>query len=160
LTDQYADGHTGSVRLTVAQTTNSLTCSLAAPTSAGYALAWQDYSGSWLSVYSATIEKVMSYPFASATDFGGPDLQPPLRGLAQFGNDFGVLLAKTRTVELWRVNGFGERQPGALIFPSLMGILGEVSAVRAGSTLAVTYADYTDTQGAAGRRLYVKAACY
>ena len=93
-------------------------------------------------------------------DFGGPDLQPPLRGLAQFGTGFGVVLAKPKAFELWRLNDLGVRQPGELIFPSLVGNLGEISAVQAGSALAATYADYTDTYDSAGRRVLLKAACY
>lgn len=148
------------LRLTVAMTVQNLTCSVVASTSTGYATAWQDYSGSWLAIFSNTATPPMSYPFASATDFGGPALQPPLRGLVQFGNGFGVVLAKPKTFALWRLNELGQRQPGELVFPSLAGNLGEIAAIQSGSALVATYADYTDMDHTAGRRVFVKAACY
>ncbi len=172
ISEAQENGHVDNVlRLSVAQTRESLTCSVVAPTTKGYAMAWQDYSGSWLAIAErktdepdagATVPgyKVISYPFGSATDFGGPDLQPPLRGLAQFGTDYGVILAKPHAVELWRLDGFGVRQDGALVFPSLMGNLGEISVVQVGSALVGSYADYTDTDGTAGRRLFVTATCH
>jgi hypothetical protein len=148
------------LRLTVAMTVQNLTCSLVAPTSGGYATAWQDYSGSWLAVSSEAGPRPMSYPFASATDFGGPELQPPLRGLVPFGSGFGVVLAQPKTYTLWRLDGLGQRQPGELVFPSLTGNLGEISVIQSGSALVATYADYTDSDRAAGRRVFLKAACY
>jgi hypothetical protein len=148
------------LRLTVAMTVQNLTCSIVASTSTGYATAWQDYSGSWLAIFSDKLTPPISYPFASATDFGGPALQPPLKGLAQFGNDFGVVLAKPKTFALWRLNELGQRQPGELVFPSLTGNRGEISVIQSGSAIVATYADYTDTDHASGRRVFLKAACY
>jgi hypothetical protein len=148
------------LRLTVAMTVQNLTCSLVAPTGGGYATAWQDYSGSWLAVSSTDGTRPMSYPFASATDFGGPELQPPLRGLIPFGSGFGVVLAQPKTYTMWRLDGLGQRQPGELVFPSLNGDLGEISVIQSGSALVATYADYIDTDHASGRRVFLKAACF
>jgi hypothetical protein len=164
INEAQEDGYVGYIlRLSVAQTEQSLTCSVAAPSSSGYAIAWQDYAGSWFATYSTSAGRPVMSPFASATVFGGPDLQPPLRGLVQFGPDYGVLLARTHAAELWRLDGVGNRRAGALVFPSLMGNLGEISAVRAETPrevdMAVTYADYTDTDGSAGRRVFALATC-
>jgi hypothetical protein len=140
----------------------------------GYALAWQDASGSWLSVHVArnerentTPNRVTNYPFASATDFGGPDLQPPIVGLAAFPAgatestkaDFGVVFQRTRSVEVWRLDSDGVRRPGALLLPSLEGTMGDASSVAVGGRLVVTYADYTPATQT-GRRLLVDASCY
>ena len=62
----------------------------------------------------------------------------------------------------------GNRQAGALIFPSVNGTFGSVSALppspaMAGGPLVATYADYTSPAGApmpAGGRLFVNAVCY
>jgi hypothetical protein len=170
ITEAQEDGGlVNTVQLSVADTEQGLTCSVVAPTVKGYGTAWQDEAGSWLAVAERRMDdstrfNVKTYPFASATDFGGPDLQPPLRGLVQLGSDFGVLLAKPHAAELWRLDGNGNRLPGALVLPSLMGNLGEISAVRAegggaGVTMAVTYADYTDSNGSTGRRMFVTATC-
>ena len=161
ISEAAESGHVDHIlRLTVAMTVQNLTCSVVASTSTGYATAWQDYSGSWLAIFSNTATRPTSYPFASATDFGGPALQPPLRGLVQFGNGFGVVLAKPKTFALWRLNELGQREPGELVFPSLAGNLGEITAIQSGSALVATYADYTDMDHTAGRRVFLKAACY
>jgi hypothetical protein len=136
-------------------------CALTIPTgtAGGYAMVWQDFSGSWLSVYYGPPDNlVRSYPFASSTDFGGPDLQPPLRGLAMFGADYSVVVEGQRSVELWRVDGGGTRRDGALVFPSLAGDVGTVSSVPRSGRLTSTYADFTGAS--AGRRLVVDAQCY
>ena len=78
-------------------------CALVSPTATGYGITWQDTEGDWLAEYVAQgMSLSMSYPFASAAGFGGANLQPPLVGLAPFGTDFGVLLARPLDVELWR----------------------------------------------------------
>ena len=144
-------------------------CATVTPTGTGYALAWQDVTGSWLAVSAkvGSVVQVETYPFASASSFGGPNLQPPLVGLAPFGNDFGVVLARATDVEMWRLDAMGNRKPGSLVFPTLAGNLGGVSALPVGAadpgSLVATYADYTSAPGAttlAGRRLFVDALCY
>jgi hypothetical protein len=145
------------------------TCALVSPTDTGYGITWQDTEGAWLAEFvSQGMSLSMSYPFASAAGFGGSNLQPPLVGLAPFGSDFGVLLARPLDVELWRIEDMGNRRTGALIFPSNTGTFGSVSALppspaMAGGALVATYADYTSPVGAptpAGGRLFVNAACY
>jgi len=135
-------------------------------------MVWQDYSGSWLSVYYPPCDpadtskpcdgnergQVISYPFASSTDFGGPDLQPPLRGLAMFGTDYAVVLERTLSVELWRLDGGGRRRNGALVFPSQAGDPGRVSSVTRSGLLTSTYADFAGAS--TGRRIIVDAQCY
>jgi len=128
-----------------------------------YAIVWQDPSGSWLSVYyGAVTGQVKSFPFASSTDFGGPDLQPSLVGLQAFGSDFGVLFMRPHSVEMWRVDRAGNRRSGSLVYPSLTGNVAAAAAVArqvAGQNLlSSTYADLTG--GGMGRRLVVDAACY
>jgi hypothetical protein len=142
-------------------------CPVATPAGTGWALVWQDTSGSWLSSFTPNpnggTSLVQTYGFAPATDFGGADVQPPLVGLQPFGLDFGVLLARSRDVEMWRIDAMGNRRPGALVFPSLQDTFGEVSAApTTDAKLAVTYADFTSSSGTAptGRRLLVNAACY
>jgi hypothetical protein len=138
------------------------TCATVTPTTGGYAIAWQDPSGGWLSVYTAADNIVTSpAPFAPANGFGA-DLQPPIVALAPFPHDFGVLFQRLHDAELWRVDEVGNRRSGALIFPSMEGNLGNVSAVRlAGGGLAATYADYLVAgDGTAGDRLFVNATCY
>ncbi len=105
-------------------------CALVSPTATGYGITWQDTEGAWLAEFvSQGMSLSMSYPFASAAGFGGSNLQPPLVGLAPFGADFGVLLARPLDVELWRIDDMGNRRPGALIFPSINGTFGSVSAL-------------------------------
>jgi len=144
-------------------------CAIVTPADTAYALAWQDNSGSWIaiSVKVGAGVNVATYPFASASSFGGPSLQPPLVGLAPFGNNFGVVLARAGDVEMWRLDGMGNRRAGSLVFPTLAGNLGGVSALPVGSadpgSLVATYADYSSPPGAAtpaGRRMFVNAACY
>jgi hypothetical protein len=100
---------------------------------------------------------VKSFPFSSSTDFGGPDLQPPIVGLAAFGNDFGVLFARSHAVEVWRVTGSGNRREGALPLPSLQGDSIGIAATSSPGLLTSTYADLT---GDTGHRLIVDAVCY
>jgi hypothetical protein len=124
-----------------------------------YAIVWQDSSGSWLSVYyGEQVGTVKSFPFASATNFGGADLQPPIAGVATFGKDFGVLFAKAHAAEIWRINQAGNRRSGVLILPSLSGDLGPVTSLAAGGALTSSYADYTGS--GEGRRLVIDAVCY
>jgi hypothetical protein len=152
-------------------------CAVMAPwktePSTGYAFAWQDASGSWLTVHVArsndgmTPNRFNNYPFASATDFGGPDLQPPIVGLSAFPAgasqstkvDFGVVFQRTRSVEVWRLGSDGVRRPGALLLPSQEGTMGDASSVTVGERLVVTYADYAPA-AQTGRRLLVDASCY
>ncbi len=144
------------------------TCAVVAPTTTGYSLVWQDSEGGWLSEYVAVGNTLSGpFPFASASSFGGTNLQPPLVGLAPFGTDFGVLLDRPLDVELWRLDDLGNRQAGALIFPSINGTFGDVSALpmddpNLGQSIVVTYADYTSALGAtpAGGRLFADAVCY
>jgi hypothetical protein len=124
-----------------------------------YAMAWQDPSGTWLSVYEGPItNKVRSYPFAAVNEFGGSNLQPPVKGLGAFGRDFGVLFARTSSLELWRVDRDGNRRSGALVLPSLQGDTSGISAVPAPGLLTSTYADRSGA--GMGRRLVVDAVCY
>lgn len=159
----------GSYSLTLPSDRHPTSCPVATPTAGGWAVAWQDVSGSWLSllirsVDGGALDFVQSYPFAPASDFGGADVQPPLVALAPFGGDLGVLAVRTTGPELWRVDGFGVRRPGALVFPSTAGDIGAVSAIPSGPGLLVTYADYEDASSAdamtSGRRLLVNATCY
>ena len=147
-----------------------LNCATVTPTSTGYALVWQDKQGGWLAEYVTQGQTLSApYPFVSASDFGGASLQPPIVGLAPFGTDFGVLFARPLDVELWRLGDKGERRTGALIFPSVNGTFGSVSALPVGATLtpggplAVTYADYISPVGVTpmtGGRLFANAVCY
>jgi hypothetical protein len=155
-------------QLTTLTVGDQMGCAVVTPRASKYALAWNDNRGSWLAVSAqdATTNQVTvgSYEFASASDFGGPDLEPPLVGLAPFGtSDFGVALARAHDVELWRLDAMGNRQAGALVFPTLAGNLGSVSALPVATGLVATYADYASTSGAStpvGRRLLVNAVCY
>jgi hypothetical protein len=161
----------GSVDSTTVLAVNRPTgkCAVVTPTDTGYGLVWQDSEGGWLAEYVALGSTLSnSYPFASSSSFGGTNLQPPLVGLAPFGTDFGVLIARPLDVELWRLDNLGNRQAGALIFPSINGTFGDVSALptnspQTGESLVVTYADYTSIPGAAaptGSRLFANAVCY
>jgi hypothetical protein len=146
---------------------SEMRCAMVTPTPRGYGLAWQDATGSWLSVLNAMDRRIQTYPFASATDFGGPDVQPPIVGLAPFPTgsaenltvDFGVAFQRPRAVEVWRLDDRGIRQPGALLLPSLEGNMGNASSVVVGQSLVITYADYTPA-AQTGRRLLVDASCY
>jgi hypothetical protein len=123
-----------------------------------YAIIWQDTSGSWLSVYyGAQSGQVKSFGFASATDFGGPDLQPPLSGFATFGPDFGVLFYKAHSVELWRVDQAGNVKGGAFVLPSVQGDIQGVSSVASPALLTSTYADLTGV--GTGRRVVIDSVC-
>jgi hypothetical protein len=139
------------------------TCALVTPTQVGYSLVWQDTQGGWLAVYTAGAStQPAPYPFAPADSFGGANLQPPFVGLAPFGTDYGVLLARSLDVELWRIDEMGNRRPGAVIFPSINSVLGTVSALPVNGLVA-TYADYTSPAGVTpvtGGRVFLNAACY
>ena len=76
----------------------------------GYAIAWQDTRAAGCpSTTTAATATVQSYPFASATDFGGPDLQPPLAGLGRLRDaTTASFVERTRSVELWRLDGGGQ----------------------------------------------------
>jgi hypothetical protein len=100
---------------------------------------------------------VKSFGFASATDFGGPDLQPPLAGFAAFGPDFGVLFAKAHSVELWRVDQAGNVRGGAFVMPSVQGDIQGVSSVASPALLTSTYADLTGV--GTGRRVVIDSVC-
>lgn len=162
-----AEGNEGGTidTTTTLNVANQMGCAVVTPTATEYALVWQDNQGSWMAVAVGVGNQIQvaTYPFAAASDFGGPDLQPPLVGLAPFGSDFGVVLARAHDTELWRLDEMGNRKPGALHFPSLVGNLGSVSALPVGGALVATYADYSSPPGTpnpAGRRLFVNAACY
>ncbi|HXT98139.1 MAG TPA: hypothetical protein VN853_17715 [Polyangia bacterium] len=146
-------------------------CAQIAPTQAGYGITWRDGEGYWLANYTAQGNMLAGpYLFASASSFGGASLEPPLSGLAPFGTDYGVLLSRPFDVELWRLDDMGDRHPGALIFPSVDGVFGQVSALPPGNPavpsmngLVVTYADYTSASGvtpATGSRIFANAVCY
>jgi hypothetical protein len=164
-------GGVSTLRLNVAQPNGTMSCALGTlyqPAISGasreYAIVWQDPSGSWLSVYEGpSTGQVKSYPFASSTDFGGPQLQPPLAGLTAFSSDFGVLAVRPHSVEMWRVDRVGNRRSGSLVFPSLEGDISGVSsvaeplAVPPAAQLTATYADGAGS--GVGRRLVVDATC-
>ncbi|MFL5308192.1 MAG: hypothetical protein ACJ8F1_23455 [Polyangia bacterium] len=139
------------------------TCATVTATTGGYAIAWQDSAGGWLSVYTASDNKLTDpAAFAPANGFNGANLQPPIVALAPFGQDFGVLFQQLHAAELWRLEPDGNRRSGALIFPSAEGKLGTVSASRVGTAgLVATYADYMGTaEQTAGARLFINATCY
>ncbi len=124
-----------------------------------YAIVWQDTSGSWLSVYyGEQVGTVKSFPFSSSTDYGGADLQPRIRGVATFGNDFGVLFARSHAVEVWRIDPVGNRKSGVLVLPSLAGDIGSVASASSANLLTTSYPDYTGS--GTGRRLVIDAVCY
>jgi hypothetical protein len=147
-------------------------CAAVAPTSTGYALAWQDTSGGWLGVYTAGSTKAPDpVPFAAASEFGGANLQPPIVALASFQPDFGVLFQKVRDAELWRIDPMGNRRSGVLIFPSAQGQMGTVATNLVpgggGTILVATYADYNGTATGAdggptqgGNRVVLNAVCH
>jgi hypothetical protein len=165
IADIDATGGVSTLALNVAQPLGTMSCAhtvLYDPmtgASPEYAIVWQDTSGSWLSVYyGPQTAMVKSFPFSSATDFGGPDLQPPIAGLAAFGNDFGVLFARSHAVEVWRVDRAGTRRSGSLPLPSLQGDSIDVASASAPGLMTATYADLTGA--GTGRRLIVDAVCY
>ncbi|HEY7377018.1 MAG TPA: hypothetical protein VIF57_32965, partial [Polyangia bacterium] len=136
IADVPLGGGVSTLRLNVTQPNGTMSCARGTvyqPAISGasleYAIAWQDPSGRWLSVYEGpSTGQVKSYPFASSTDFGGPDLQPPLVGLTAFGSDFGVLAVRPHSVEMWRLDRVGNRRSGSLVFPSLEGDISGVSS--------------------------------
>jgi hypothetical protein len=151
-------------------------CIRMAPTSTGYALAWQDSTGGSLTVLVAGSNTMpVVSPFAPSNGFGGADLQPPIVALAPFQQDFGVLFQKAYDAELWQVDPAGNRRSGALIFPSAQGNMGAVSTVLEtkggmlvpGGALVATYADYpaplSSSDGGTpttGNRVFLNATCH
>jgi hypothetical protein len=166
IADIDATGGVSTLNLNVAQPLGTMSCAhtvLYDPMVSGappeYAIVWQDKSGSWLSVYyGPETGMVKSFPFSSSTDFGGPDLQPPIAGMATFGSDFGVLYQRSHAVEVWRVDRAGKRRPGSLPLPSLRGDSVGLAATSSPGRLTSTYADLTGE--GTGRRLIVDAVCY
>jgi hypothetical protein len=165
IADVAVDGAINTLALSVTQPGGIMGCARSVLYDRGnglapeYAMVWQDPSGSWLSVYSGPeTNMVKSYPFASATEFGGTGLQPPIGGVAAFGSDFGVLFAGANSVEVWRVDVAGNRRSGSLLLPSLKGDTAGISSVSSAGLLTSTYADLTAAD--TGRRLLVDAVCY
>jgi hypothetical protein len=162
IADITVGGQVSTLRLNVAQPAGTMSCALTGLYDNGgspeYAILWQDTAGSWLSVYyGPTTGQVKSFGFASSTDFGGPDLQPLLGGFATFGPDFGVLFAKSHSVELWRIDQIGNARAGSLVFPSIQGDIGGVSSVASPGLLTSTYADLTGV--GVGRRVVIDSVC-
>jgi hypothetical protein len=148
----------GSLFVTLASTLS--VCPKVAATTGGYAYAWQDPSGSWLGLYATRSNRINDYPFVDAFYFGGADLQPPIAGLGPIGSDYAVIFAGAASAELWRLDSSGVRQPGALVFPSMSGNLGPISAQPSAGSLYATYADYSDATAASGQRFFLKATCF
>jgi hypothetical protein len=137
-------------------------CPLQTPTQTGYALAWQDAQGSWLGTYETASNMLVESSFASASMFGGADLQPPLAGVAPMGTDFGVVLVRAASAEMWRLDAAGVRHPGQLVFPSTSGHMGGVASLALDGSLYATYADYTAMAadvGGSGQRYFLRASC-
>jgi hypothetical protein len=173
----WVDGSVRTLTATVAEAGRAMGCAIGTPTSGfDYSFAWQDSSGSWLSVVSGRTSdgagnigngSVQSYPFVAATDFGGPDVQPPIVGLASVGGggtgtftgDYMVAFARSHDVEIWRLDFAGQRRSGALVLPTTQGNLGAVSALSSSGGLVLTYADY-DSSTTTGSRWLVNAVCY
>jgi hypothetical protein len=173
----WVDGGVRTLTATVAEAGRAMGCALGTPTSGfDYSFAWQDSSGSWLSVISGRTSdgagnigngSVQSYPFVAATDFGGPDVQPPIVGLAAVGGggtgtftgDYMVAFARPQDVEIWRLDFAGQRRPGALVLPSTAGNLGAVSTLSSSGGLVLTYADFGSSTATSSRWL-VNAVCY
>jgi hypothetical protein len=156
IADLTVDGSVSALSLSVSQIGAMMGCADTVPTTNGYSIVWQDGSGSWLSVYDGSMVK--SYPFASATDFGGADLQPPLVGATTFSKDYGVLLDRAHAVEVWRMDQLGSRRSGALVLPSLQGDIFGAASVASASLLTTSYGDLTGP--GEGRRLVIDAVCY
>ncbi len=126
-----------------------------------YAIVWQDTSGSWLSVYyGPQTGMVKSFPFASSTDFGGPDLQPPLVGLARHSATIsGSCSRRSHSVELWRIDRAGNRAVG--LAASSVGRRATSATSSSASSPGLLTSTYADLTGASmGRRLIVDAVCY
>jgi hypothetical protein len=163
IADIAVSGSVSTLTLNVAQPGGTMSCALTGLYDNGgspeYAIIWQDPAGSWLSVYygAQSATGVKSFGFASSTDFGGPDLQPPLMGFATFGPDFGILFAKPHSVELWRLDQVGNIRAGSLVFPSVEGNITGVSSVSSPGLLTSTYADLTGV--GTGRRVVIDSVC-
>jgi hypothetical protein len=123
---------------------------------------WQNELGGFLGSYDRSTNAFPSNTFAPAVGFGGANLQPPTVGLGPAGKDVAVVFAQINAAEAWRVDSVSRTQVGRpLVFPSLDGLLGQVSAVPASGALYATYADYTPGGvGTAGQRFFVKVACF
>ena len=161
IADIAASGAITTLSLNVAQPAGTMSCALTGLYDNGgspeYAIVWQDTAGSWLSVYYGPQSgMVKSFGFASSTDFGGPDLQPPLSGFATFGPDFGVQFSKAHSVDLWRVDQAGNPRSGSLVFPSIQGDIVGVSSVASPWLLTSTYADLS---ASGGRRVVIESVC-
>jgi hypothetical protein len=114
-----------------------------------YAIIWQDTSGSWLSVYyGAQTGQVKSFGFASSTDFGGPDLQPPLSGFAPSGR----FRRPVREGPLGRALAGrpGRHAQGGRSCSRPAGNIAGVSSVASPGLLTSTYADLTGPGRAGG----------
>jgi hypothetical protein len=157
--EAHEDGSTaGSLVVPLASTLS--VCPKVAAIDGGYAYAWQDTSGSWLGVYQTRTNRISTYPFVDAFYFGGANLQPPIAGLGPIGSDYAVIFAGAVSAELWRLDSSGVRQPGALVFPSMSGNLGTISAQPSAGNLYATYADYNDATAASGQRFFLKTTCF
>jgi hypothetical protein len=150
--------------LTLMLPSKDAACPLLTPTAdGGYALAWQDSIGTWLSVYDPGTNIVSMEPVAGAVTFGGADLQPPLAGFGPVGTDYVIVFAKLRAAELWRLDGnTGAPRRGTLGFPSLQGNLGAISSLPVAGSLHATYADYSAVDadvGTDGQRYLISVSC-
>jgi hypothetical protein len=170
IADVAVNGAVSTLKLNVAQPGGTMSCARGAlyPTGGGgseYAIVWQDNSGSWLSIYyGAQTGQVKSFPFAASTDFGGPDLQPPLIALAALNSDFGVLHVRAHSVEMWRVDQNGNRRSGSLVLPSVEGNVAGAAGVASKTDMQaptdLLVGTYADLMAAGpGRRLVVDATC-
>jgi hypothetical protein len=142
-------------------------CPLLTSTDSGYALAWQDMVGTWLTVYTAENGLLLTYSVAGAVVFGGAELQPSLGGFASFGADFGLVLAGGAAAELWSLSPMGTRRLGAVGLPTVAGRLGTLSSLPTVAGLYTTYADYAAAApgadvgaAAAGDRYLLRATCF
>ena len=102
------------------------------PTAAGYSLVWQDSRGRLAGRLHGGRDDARRapYPFASATSFGGANLQPPARRPGAVRHRLRRAAgAPARRRALAARRRSGSRRPGAVIFPSINGDLGTVSAL-------------------------------
>jgi len=149
--------------LTLPLISDSPSCPLAVSTAAGYALAWQNDAGSTLGVYDGASNQFRDHLFASAVQFHGPELQPPLQGLGPAVQDFAVVFAKVGAGELWRISAAGVKQPGTVVFPSEEGNMGSIASVPADGSLYSSYADFEHTAAGApatGQRYLIETTCF
>jgi hypothetical protein len=143
---ELGDNGASEFSLAIPLATEAPSCPHLAPTMAGgYVLAWQDISGSRIGVYDIVTNHFYPRLFVTAVEFGGADVQPPVMGLGEVSRDFAVLFARARSTEVWRIGALGTRRPGALSLPSVLGDIGQVSAIPLGGAVYATYADYSGT---------------